>query len=119
MLSTDHPIPREEHPVDHVFATTTLTDKQNVANSGRQCAAPARNEGSLMATNGPDAAAQQSWPELQASVTPTLPDAWRVSRASKASTLLSLRICLQPIWPRFENRPTAVNCIPADRRFSR
>jgi hypothetical protein len=73
MLSTDHPIPREEHPVDHVFATTTLTDKQKVANSGRRCAAPARNEGSLMATNGLDAAAQQSWPELQAPVTPTLP----------------------------------------------
>jgi hypothetical protein len=23
MLGTDHPIPWEEHPVDHVFATTT------------------------------------------------------------------------------------------------
>jgi hypothetical protein len=58
---------------------------------------------------------------------PQLPDAWRISRpiryvagrASKASTLLSLRISLQPIWPRIENRPTAVNCIPADRPFSR
>ena len=31
MLGTDHPIPWEEHPVDHVFATTTLSDKQKVA----------------------------------------------------------------------------------------
>ncbi|SDR79606.1 amidohydrolase family protein [Bradyrhizobium canariense] len=31
MLGTDHPIPWEQHPVDHVFATTSLTDKQKVA----------------------------------------------------------------------------------------
>src|SRR5712671_6070147 len=31
VLGTDHPIPWEEHPVDHVFATKTLTDKQRVA----------------------------------------------------------------------------------------
>jgi predicted TIM-barrel fold metal-dependent hydrolase len=31
VLGTDHPIPWEEHPVDAVFATTTLTDKQKVA----------------------------------------------------------------------------------------
>jgi aminocarboxymuconate-semialdehyde decarboxylase len=31
MLGTDHPIPWEEHPVDHVLATTSLTDKQKVA----------------------------------------------------------------------------------------
>ncbi|HEX3996867.1 MAG TPA: amidohydrolase family protein [Acetobacteraceae bacterium] len=31
MLGTDHPIPWEQHPVDHVFATTTLTDKQKAA----------------------------------------------------------------------------------------
>jgi hypothetical protein len=28
MLGTDHPIPWEEHAIDHVLATTTLTDKQ-------------------------------------------------------------------------------------------
>ena len=31
MLGTDHPIPWEQHPVDHVLATTTLTDKQKAA----------------------------------------------------------------------------------------
>jgi predicted TIM-barrel fold metal-dependent hydrolase len=31
VLGTDHPIPWEEHPVDLVLATTTLTDKQKVA----------------------------------------------------------------------------------------
>jgi aminocarboxymuconate-semialdehyde decarboxylase len=31
MLGTDHPIPWEQHPVDHVFATTTLSDKQKIA----------------------------------------------------------------------------------------
>src|ERR1700692_4408485 len=31
LLGTDHPIPWEQHPVDHVFATTTLTDKQKAA----------------------------------------------------------------------------------------
>jgi aminocarboxymuconate-semialdehyde decarboxylase len=31
MLGTDHPIPWEEHPVDHVLATATLSDKQKVA----------------------------------------------------------------------------------------
>src|SRR5437667_404563 len=31
MLGSDHPIPWEEHPVDHVFATETLTDEQKVA----------------------------------------------------------------------------------------
>jgi aminocarboxymuconate-semialdehyde decarboxylase len=31
LLGTDHPIPWEQHPVDQVFATTTLTDKQRVA----------------------------------------------------------------------------------------
>jgi predicted TIM-barrel fold metal-dependent hydrolase len=38
MLGTDHPIPWEEHPVDHVFATTTLTDKQKVAILGGNAA---------------------------------------------------------------------------------
>src|SRR5437764_265200 len=28
VLGTDHPIPWEEHPVDHVFATTTLSDDE-------------------------------------------------------------------------------------------
>jgi predicted TIM-barrel fold metal-dependent hydrolase len=31
LLGTDHPIPWEQHPVDQVFATTTLTDEQRVA----------------------------------------------------------------------------------------
>jgi hypothetical protein len=95
MLGTDHPIPWEEHPVDHVFATTTLTDKAEGRNPGRQCGAPVRNEGSLIALN------------------------CLILQCSKSFDALSLRICLQPIWPRFENRPIAVNCIPADRPFSR
>jgi aminocarboxymuconate-semialdehyde decarboxylase len=31
VLGTDHPIPWEEHPVDHVFATTTLSDGEKEA----------------------------------------------------------------------------------------
>ena len=31
VLGTDHPIPWEQHPVDHIFATTTLSDKQKAA----------------------------------------------------------------------------------------
>jgi predicted TIM-barrel fold metal-dependent hydrolase len=31
VLGSDHPIPWEEHPVDHIFATTTLTDAQKAA----------------------------------------------------------------------------------------
>src|SRR6202162_2506439 len=38
VLGTDHPIPWEQHPVDHVFATTTLTDKQRVAILGGNAA---------------------------------------------------------------------------------
>jgi aminocarboxymuconate-semialdehyde decarboxylase len=38
MLGTDHPIPWEEHPVDQVFATSTLTDKQRVAILGGNAA---------------------------------------------------------------------------------
>ena len=38
VLGTDHPIPWEEHPVDHVFGTTTLTDKQKVAILGGNAA---------------------------------------------------------------------------------
>jgi aminocarboxymuconate-semialdehyde decarboxylase len=38
MLGTDHPIPWEEHPVDHVFATTTLSEKQKVAILGGNAA---------------------------------------------------------------------------------
>ena len=38
VLGTDHPIPWEEHPVDRVFATTTLTDKQKVAILGGNAA---------------------------------------------------------------------------------
>jgi aminocarboxymuconate-semialdehyde decarboxylase len=38
MLGTDHPIPWEQHPVDHVFATTTLSDKQKIAVLGGNAA---------------------------------------------------------------------------------
>jgi aminocarboxymuconate-semialdehyde decarboxylase len=38
VLGTDHPIPWEQQPVDHVFATTTLTDKQKVAILGGNAA---------------------------------------------------------------------------------
>jgi predicted TIM-barrel fold metal-dependent hydrolase len=38
VLGTDHPIPWEEHPVDHVFATETLTDQQKVAILGGNAA---------------------------------------------------------------------------------
>src|SRR3981189_801788 len=38
MLGTDHPIPWEEHPVDHVLATTTLTDKERAAILGGNAA---------------------------------------------------------------------------------
>jgi predicted TIM-barrel fold metal-dependent hydrolase len=38
MLGTDHPIPWEEHPVDHVFATDSLTDAQKVAILGGNAA---------------------------------------------------------------------------------
>jgi predicted TIM-barrel fold metal-dependent hydrolase len=38
VLGTDHPIPWEQHPVDHVFATTTLSDKQKVAILGSNAA---------------------------------------------------------------------------------
>lgn len=38
VLGTDHPIPWEQHPVDHVLATTTLTDKQKAAILGGNAA---------------------------------------------------------------------------------
>src|SRR3569832_560371 len=38
LLGTDHPIPWELHPVDHVFATTTLSDKQKIAILGGNAA---------------------------------------------------------------------------------
>src|SRR3954470_15140395 len=38
VLGTDHPIPWERHPVDHVFATTSLTDKQRAAILGGNAA---------------------------------------------------------------------------------
>jgi aminocarboxymuconate-semialdehyde decarboxylase len=38
MLGTDHPIPWEQHPVDHVFATTTLSDDEKVAILGGNAA---------------------------------------------------------------------------------
>ena len=38
MLGTDHPIPWEQHPVDHVFATTTLSDEEKVAILGGNAA---------------------------------------------------------------------------------
>ena len=38
MLGTDHPIPWEEHPVDHIFATKTLSDAEKVAILGDNAA---------------------------------------------------------------------------------
>jgi aminocarboxymuconate-semialdehyde decarboxylase len=38
VLGSDHPIPWEEHPVDHVFATTTLSDDDKVAILGGSAA---------------------------------------------------------------------------------
>jgi aminocarboxymuconate-semialdehyde decarboxylase len=38
MLGTDHPIPWEEHPVDHVFATTTLSNEEVAAILGGNAA---------------------------------------------------------------------------------
>ena len=38
VLGSDHPIPWEEHPVDHVFATTTLSDKDKAAILGGNAA---------------------------------------------------------------------------------
>jgi predicted TIM-barrel fold metal-dependent hydrolase len=38
VLGTDHPIPWEQHPVDHVFATTTLTDEERAAILGGNAA---------------------------------------------------------------------------------
>jgi aminocarboxymuconate-semialdehyde decarboxylase len=38
MLGSDHPYPWEEHPVDHVFATTTLTDEEKTAILGGNAA---------------------------------------------------------------------------------
>ncbi len=31
VIGTDHPIPWEQHPVDHIFATTTLSDDEKTA----------------------------------------------------------------------------------------
>ena len=38
LRGSDHPIPWEQHPVDHVFATTTLSDKQKIAILGGNAA---------------------------------------------------------------------------------
>jgi aminocarboxymuconate-semialdehyde decarboxylase len=38
VLGTDHPIPWEEHPVDHVMATTTLSLAQRAAILGGNAA---------------------------------------------------------------------------------
>jgi aminocarboxymuconate-semialdehyde decarboxylase len=38
MLGTDYPIPWEEHPVDHVLATETLTDDEKIAILGGNAA---------------------------------------------------------------------------------
>jgi predicted TIM-barrel fold metal-dependent hydrolase len=38
VLGSDHPIPWEEHPVDHVFATTTLSDDEKAAILGGNAA---------------------------------------------------------------------------------
>ena len=38
VLGTDHPIPWEQHPVDHVMGTTGLTDRQRAAILGGNAA---------------------------------------------------------------------------------
>ena len=38
VLGSDHPIPWEQHPVDHVFATTTLSDDEKTAILGGNAA---------------------------------------------------------------------------------
>jgi predicted TIM-barrel fold metal-dependent hydrolase len=38
MLGSDHPIPWEQHPVDHIFATTTLSDDERTAILGGNAA---------------------------------------------------------------------------------
>jgi aminocarboxymuconate-semialdehyde decarboxylase len=38
MLGSDHPFPWEEHPVDHVFATATLSDEEKTAILGGNAA---------------------------------------------------------------------------------
>ena len=38
VLGSDHPIPWEQHPVDHVFATKTLSDKDKAAILGHNAA---------------------------------------------------------------------------------
>ena len=38
MLGSDHPFPWEQHPVDHVFATPTLSDSEKVAILGGNAA---------------------------------------------------------------------------------
>lgn len=38
VLGTDHPIPWEEHPVDHVMATTSLSDDEKIAILGGNAA---------------------------------------------------------------------------------
>jgi len=38
VIGSDHPIPWEEHPVDHIFATTTLSDDDRVAILGGNAA---------------------------------------------------------------------------------
>jgi predicted TIM-barrel fold metal-dependent hydrolase len=38
MIGTDHPIPWEDHPVDHVIATTTLSDAEKIAILGGNAA---------------------------------------------------------------------------------
>jgi predicted TIM-barrel fold metal-dependent hydrolase len=38
MIGTDHPIPWEDHPVDHIFATKTLSDAEKVAILGGNAA---------------------------------------------------------------------------------
>jgi len=38
VLGTDHPIPWEQHPVDHIFATDTLSDDEKIAILGGNAA---------------------------------------------------------------------------------
>jgi hypothetical protein len=38
MLGSDHPYPWQDHPVDHIMATTTLSDDEKIAVLGGNAA---------------------------------------------------------------------------------
>jgi hypothetical protein len=126
MLGTDQPIPWEEHPVDHVFATTTLTDKQKVAILGGNAARPFGMEGSLMAPNCPMLQCNNPGPTFRhPSPQPARRMARQPSNPLRGGTYIksfdAFELENQPSadLAACESRSTAINCILADRPFSR